>query len=558
MRISRPNPWLLLLLAGQLMLLLHASRHDSVTVDEFALLPAGLAKLQHGTDVFWLNPVNPPLVPMFQAIPAWLAGERIDRAAIGSERAEARWEIGMSFMRERPDRYHAIFAGARLVTMVFALATTLLMFSLMRILGAGERAAVGASALGAFCPNLIGHGHLATVDVAFTCFTLGVVVCIAQLTRPQQITQVTRRAGFAITVLLTLSLAGALLAKFTALLLVPLFLVLSLGAGRGGWKTFGTVTTAISIAILALLLFFRGEGVGRQMNTFPFESGAFLSLQTGALGNAPSPLPEWYWRGLDRELARVEQKRNVFYFRGAVTREKNPLYFAAAMLWKLPVSSLILIGCGCLFLFGWEVREDARRGRARRALFLMLPPLYLVSLFSAGIGSNLGIRYVLPAIPFLYGLGALALMAERKWTVWGAAALIGLSMLTTVRNAPDSLAYFNFLAGGSENGYKLLSDSNVDWGQDLPELARLQEERALPPVALSYFGLVDPALYGVRSRPLSTFDANVNGVIAVSVHHLNGITPFTRVDPAILARLRESEPFARAGASIHLYEWNVR
>ncbi|NNE08355.1 MAG: hypothetical protein HKN20_07305 [Gemmatimonadetes bacterium] len=127
-----------------------------------------------------------------------------------------------------------------------------------------------------------------------------------------------------------------------------------------------------------------------------------------------------------------------------------------------------------------------------------------------------------------------------------------------MRNAPDSLAYFNFLAGGTENGCRLLSDSNVDWGQDLPELAQLQQERSLPIVWLSYFGLVDPALYGVRSRPLGAFDPDEDGVIAISVHHLNGITPFTRVDPGILDRLRESEPFARAGASIHLYEWNPR
>ncbi len=554
MRISRPNPWLLVLLAGQLLLLLHASAHDSVTVDEFALLPAGLAKLQHGTDVFWLNPVNPPLVPMLQAAPLYLAGERIDRHTIGSERPEARWEAGLSFMRERPERYRAIFGAARAVTMIFALLTTCLLYALMRIVVPERRVALGAAALGAFGPNLIGHGHLATVDAAFTCFTLAVVVCIAEITRGPE------RSGYAMTGLLALSLAAALLTKFTALLLVPLFLALLFAAGRRALRAVGKFATALSMAILVLMLFFRGEGIGQPMRAFPFESGAFLSLQDGALGNAPSPLPEWYWRGLDRELARVEQKRNVFFFRGTVTREKNPVYFLAALLWKLPVSSLILIGFGSALLFAWSVP-----GRARRALLLALPPVYLIGLFSAGIGANLGIRYVLPAIPFLYGIAALALMPERKGMVWGTAGLIGLSMLATVRNAPDSLAYFNFVAGGTENGYKLLSDSNVDWGQDLPELARLQKDRPLrddgaqnPTVALSYFGLVDPALYGVRSRPLSSFDANENGVIAISVHHLNGITPFTRVDPDILARLRESEPFAHAGASIHLYEWNVR
>src|SRR5206468_348874 len=58
-------------------------------------------------------------------------------------------------------------------------------------------------------------------------------------------------------------------------------------------------------------------------------------------------------------------------------------------------------------------------------------------------------------------------------------------------------------AGGPANGYRYLTDSNVDWGQDLKRLARyLQQHRADSPVKLAFLGSVLPSDYGIACEEL--------------------------------------------------------
>ena len=57
------------------------------------------------------------------------------------------------------------------------------------------------------------------------------------------------------------------------------------------------------------------------------------------------------------------------------------------------------------------------------------------------------------------------------------------------------------LAGGPRGGRHILADSNLDWGQGLEALARLQRERPeFRDMTFYYFGDTDPAHYGVAGR----------------------------------------------------------
>src|SRR5207245_1176379 len=58
---------------------------------------------------------------------------------------------------------------------------------------------------------------------------------------------------------------------------------------------------------------------------------------------------------------------------------------------------------------------------------------------------------------------------------------------------PHGLCYTNELWGGTRQGYLYLSDSNYDWGQGLPELARWQRHHRDTPLEVWYFGS-DPRL----------------------------------------------------------------
>jgi hypothetical protein len=64
---------------------------------------------------------------------------------------------------------------------------------------------------------------------------------------------------------------------------------------------------------------------------------------------------------------------------------------------------------------------------------------------------------------------------------------------------PDYLTYFNGLAGGPQNGHRVLIDSNFDWGQDLKGLKRWMDHHQRQSIQFLYFGMADPEYYGIKA-----------------------------------------------------------
>ncbi len=120
--------------------------------------------------------------------------------------------------------------------------------------------------------------------------------------------------------------------------------------------------------------------------------------------------------------------------------------------------------------------------------------------------------------------------------------------------APHYLAYFSPLVGGPAKGAKLLVDSNLDWGQDLPSLRKELERLGPVRVLLYYFGTAVPEAHGVqaevaRSGYLADWD-NYD-LIAVSLTKLYGPPP---IGEPRLHPLKDVEPVARAGYSIVIFD----
>ena len=68
---------------------------------------------------------------------------------------------------------------------------------------------------------------------------------------------------------------------------------------------------------------------------------------------------------------------------------------------------------------------------------------------------------------------------------------------------PYGVGYLNQLAGGPQAAPDLVSDSNLDWGQDLGQLKQWTEAHpGSEPLKLCYFGTADPRYYGLRHRNL--------------------------------------------------------
>ncbi len=148
------------------------------------------------------------------------------------------------------------------------------------------------------------------------------------------------------------------------------------------------------------------------------------------------------------------------------------------------------------------------------------PAVYF--LFAIFAHFNLGERHILPLYPFALIFAA---------AVWQQASqrpsrsiVLGLLLLwntfDVLRSAPGYLSYFNCFVR-SDQTYRLLADSNLDWGQGLLALRKYEQEHPGEQIWLAYFGSVDPAVYGIKAQLLAE-NQRVSGTVVVGATNLSG------------------------------------
>ncbi len=184
-------------------------------------------------------------------------------------------------------------------------------------------------------------------------------------------------------------------------------------------------------------------------------------------------------------------------------------------------------------------------------------------LFSLTFRVQIGIRLVLPLVALAgVGVGAAAARAWQEvgpgWRRRVLTAAVPCGLLWTGGAAvavwPHGLCYANELWGGSRHSYRLMSDSNYDWGQGLPELAQWGRKHGIASLDVWYFGS-DPALAAApfhhvpfHTLPLNSVEdvaAQVQGrQLAVSTTTLYG-NVMTKSQEYTQTFLRRQRPVAR-------------
>ena len=191
------------------------------------------------------------------------------------------------------------------------------------------------------------------------------------------------------------------------------------------------------------------------------------------------------------------------------------LYFPMAILLKWPtiVLLLFLTALGLMCLRRTPLPQDF-------ALWAAFPVLYFMLAEFAKL--NIGERYILPIYPFVLLLcGSLWRFTRGRRRVL-VLLLVALAVHVgdVMRYAPDYLSYFNLFVSPA-NSYKLLSDSNVDWGEGLVALRDYQLAHPTVPIHLAYSGNVAPDVYGIRAIPLMP-NERVSGTVVISANYLSG------------------------------------
>jgi hypothetical protein len=296
-------------------------------------------------------------------------------------------------------------------------------------------------------------------------------------------------------------------------------------------------------------------------------------------------LPQTWLHGLLQTYAASRVRES--FLCGAYSRVGFASYFPLAFLFKTPVATIVAVFAALGLLIATAARRTRTRppsgGRpqgdetparpTRLALWtiacLLVPPgVFLASAIGANL--NIGLRHILPVYPPLFVLaGWAASRAVDRWGRRAALACAALALLLAgevLLAAPDFLAFFNSPSGGSRGGLRLLSDSNLDWGQDLPALADWQRRNPGRRLYLCYFGTARPAYYGIRfvamsgSNELTLRGAlpasqmpDEPGVIAISATHLQG-TYLTPQQRQAVAPFRNVPPTEVLNGTIYLFD----
>ena len=492
----------------------HGSLGKSLTWDEPGYIAAGYANLVWGD--YSLNADHPPLLQKLQGLPLLFldvnAPDSRDPRWLATDNPRATY--GRAFVFQSGNDVERITLWARTPVLLLGFALVLAVYGFGAQL-LGTPAALFAAALVAFSPNLIAHARFATEDLGCSAGMLAAVWCFwwsARAPTPWRATACGVVTGV------------ALLTKYTALLLAPIYGLLALVLWRERRDALSPLQLAGHLAVIA--------GV---------------SLFVVGLGYGATFRPDRYLAGIFQIYPDVNEDY-LYYFWGSVSEHPRWYYAAVSLLMKTPMPTLL-----ALVLAAAAVARGARRESA----WILLVPAAVVIGASFFDRTNPGVRRILPAIPFLLLFaGHAALAARSRGRVAVLVALVAWCAAEAAWIHPHQLSYLNRAAGGPDRGPYLLDESNIDWGQDLPALAAWQREHGGDePLRLLYFGSAYPEAYGVRFVELETAEAvdPPPGTYAISAHHLTTLRKAgyrTGLDADWLERY---EPIAKAGYSIFIY-----
>jgi hypothetical protein len=360
-----------------------------------------------------------------------------------------------------------------------------------------------AVALVACEPTMLAHASLATTDIAVS----GCVLALAYHFRMARDRGWLRRVGVP-----ALWYAAAVLAKASGLVYGPLCLlaveVTQVTAGDAvgtkarlaSFKPFlGDLLQIVFYGLVLVFLY-----CGSDWRVEPSFVAWAQSVSDGPLRQSTLWLAEHLrifsnaGEGLARQIKHnLRGPGGHWAYLLGTQRRAFWYYFPVALSLKLSVPLLALpLVIGAL-------RPRALWNWANLAAAVLL-------LFSLTARVQIGVRLVLPLVA-LAAVGLAASVVETcrslttTWARNACAAAAGIGVACTAVAAisvwPNGLSYTNRLGGGTERGYLSLSDSNYDWGQGLPELARWQTAHGGGTLHVWYFG-TDPRVGAPPLTPL--------------------------------------------------------
>ncbi len=511
---------------------------DTLTFDEVAHIGAGYSYWNNQD--YRLNPEHPPLVKDLAGLSLMFLSLNFPTSEYWDNSAPHPWWTQFDFGNQllyhsgnNPDQI-MLFSRVGPILLLLAMGAFLFFWG-RKLLGGGG--ALFLLALFAFCPNFLAHGRLVTTDVGAS---FGVLLAtyfwIEFLKNPR----------WKNIILAGLAFGAAMLIKFSLILLVPFFAIITIvwtllqkeNKLNLLWMYCGKSIAAALIGMFFVVypiyaLHIANYPREKQLNdtkTVLETTSLPIWMQNINIEMAKPPLLRplaQYFLGLNMAANRTGTG-NTTYFMGQVSSGGRADYFPLLYLFKIPLAfhimSLIALGWGIFVLIKnkiWQNLFAKTKDVILQNYEFFAMAVFLAIYWAASlIGSlNIGLRHILPtfALAYLLVVAGLAAMMKilspklKKYAKIALGILLGWFILSSLLIFPHYLAYYNELAGGAENGYKIAVDSNLDWGQDLKRLDQwiekynhcVADNATIPPkdwtpidkIYLDYFGGGDPSYY---------------------------------------------------------------
>jgi hypothetical protein len=215
------------------------------------------------------------------------------------------------------------------------------------------------------------------------------------------------------------------------------------------------------------------RGVHRKFRGYPYHEEALRAAATLPRGFAA------YAAGLLWVRASSVPGARINYFLGEVSGTGWFLYFPVALALKL-TATVVLGLLAAAIATATVLARRGTAGRRRRLRVLAARGLLPFFLGAAYLGAamvsnvNIGVRHAVPSVPlFLVAAAAvLRTTVRRRVRVVIGPAVVALAVLEAAPYLGREIPFGNLLAGGPAGVRRVLSDSNVDWGERLGEVFR--------------------------------------------------------------------------------------
>ncbi|MFH0803737.1 MAG: glycosyltransferase family 39 protein [Candidatus Tagabacteria bacterium] len=595
-----------LMLGFMFILLFFSSWNDSATMDELAHIPAGYSYLTQRD--YRLNPEHPPLLKDLSAFPLlYLDLNFPTDVKAWKDDINGQWEMGTIFLYQSGNNADQILRYSRFPIMLLALLFGWLLFKWVRGLY-GDKVGLLTLFFYSFSPTFLSHSRYVTTDLgAAFGFFIGIAAFVNFLSRQNRRNLLIAGLAFGIAQLL----------KFSLFLLAPLYVIFGiLWVVLENWsqpkkiiidglKMLGKILIIglIGLAIILLVYQFHVSNypVSRQLSDakFTLETYPIKILANLVVWLSDKPVLRGlgeYLLGLLMVLRRAAGG-NTTYFMGEISNMGWHSYFPILYFFKENLAFHIFTLIAIIFSIRNIIKakekklssavEWMRQNFALVASFIFIGVYWTQSITSP---LNIGIRHVLPTFPFIYllvsrqiirwskvptldnpktlvewlkGIYEICLKSFKKHLLlW---ALVVWIILSALFAFPYYLSYYNELGGGTSYGYKISTDSNYDWGQDLKRLKNWVDKN-LPAdgrVAVDYFGGGNPQYYlGEKFIPwhssMGEVPAGTWFAISATFQRQAFAQPvkgWTVKPEDSYSWLKNKKPVSRAGTSIFIYKF---